>query len=369
MAFGAKGKCGARAALVGISILVSFIVGELAARVFFASDPAMARRKMDKGEGPRFSKNWFLKSERLRIGNYGRKHANELRIAMLGDSFVEGTQDNVEDTYFYNFSAVLGAQPRGGRLNIINGGYGGVGPSIHWNIYTALESFKPDLVVVHIFANDFSDEARFRVHGMLDYDAEGLPIAKPLTLMKRSWFRQLARKSVLLCKVADLLGLSKYTHWREQMDIEEQVARSTGYFATGTAVSKDDYKELVDPIHELLMAWRTRCLSRGQEFYVVLIPPAEQVSIRTESGTRRVAVLAPGGPMASLALRLGASNVRVLSLVQAFRNHVQVGMPLYGYDVGDIHWTARGSKLAAEVVGEWLVGLSPRLRAAVTADP
>jgi lysophospholipase L1-like esterase len=100
------------------------------------------------------------------------KAANELRVLVLGDSFIEGMGADSHNTMPAHLRDILAAHVPERRITVMNGGIAGSDPVHNLNALTRVFlDLKPDIVVQSINVSDIADIA---VRGGLDrYDGEG----------------------------------------------------------------------------------------------------------------------------------------------------------------------------------------------------
>lgn len=165
-------------ALFLLSVLVALGVLELGARVFLGESPLVEsgqyrehpRRifthvsnrafvhEQQVGENETVTMNVALSSRGLRDKDYGPKQADEYRILMLGDSMTFGHGLSIEQTIPKVLENLLAKEETQKKIAVMNGGTQGYGP---WQEADWLDeigfSLAPDLVILQLFANDFSD--------------------------------------------------------------------------------------------------------------------------------------------------------------------------------------------------------------------
>jgi lysophospholipase L1-like esterase len=100
------------------------------------------------------------------------KPANELRVLVLGDSFIEGMGADIHNTMPAHLRDVLATRVPDRRVVVMNGGIAGSDPVHNLNALTRVFlDLKPDIVVQSINVSDIVDIA---VRGGLDrYDRDG----------------------------------------------------------------------------------------------------------------------------------------------------------------------------------------------------
>jgi hypothetical protein len=99
---------------------------------------------------------------------------NSYRILLLGDSFTYGTGVNDDETFAHKIETDLSDVP----VEVINAGNGGTGTDFALKFFmTRGREFRPDLVVLCFYANDFQDNERLEFFAL---DEKGSLQVKPL---------------------------------------------------------------------------------------------------------------------------------------------------------------------------------------------
>ncbi len=106
-----------------------------------------------------------------------KKKRSVYRILLLGDSFSEALQVHEEEKYCRQLEALLNTKnpnPRQ-RFEVLNAGTRGYSPIVYYlSFKKKLSAFRPDLVIVQLFANDIFEDNHVRAKSVLD--KEGLPV-------------------------------------------------------------------------------------------------------------------------------------------------------------------------------------------------
>jgi hypothetical protein len=302
-----------------------------------------------------------INSKGLRDKEYSyEKDRGVFRILVLGDSFTEGFQVPLEDTFCKVLERRLN---KGGRhVEVLNAGFAGIGTDYEL-LFFSREGYKyrPDLVLLAFFGNDISDN--FRSKDILDgrgihvaYEKKGAVVRLKQLLAKNSCaYNYLGL--VLPARVPVVAGwLMKLGLLSSQpLDTDKREGRSH------TSVFAKEYSG------ELLRAWElTEMLisqlekqvrESGASLLVVNVPFAEQMHERqfqsqgAVSGTEGVEWDFEK-PDKLLSRFLGDYGIPFLDLLAAFRKQAEK-TDLY-YTGSDGHWNVAGHRLAGEVIGEWL---------------
>src|SRR5262245_46426340 len=90
------------------------------------------------------------------------KPAGTIRIVAIGDSFTEGLQVPLEDTYPKRLESILNLASQGGRYEVINFGTTGYGPDQYLvRLRNQALRYDADLILVGVFINDLDDLAEY----------------------------------------------------------------------------------------------------------------------------------------------------------------------------------------------------------------
>ena len=342
----------ARVAMLGLSILLALAVGEMAVRLT-KPQVLLPRYVTDGGFGIRVNvpnvRYWHTTPEvqvQFRINSMGiradreyqlKKPPGTIRIVGLGDSFTQGYEVDVTDTYLCRLEGMLSA--RGIAVEVIN-----LGVSGHSNAEELLMlrefgfRFHPDVVIVSYFVNDLDDNVRtglYRLDGrdqLVRAAGEFLPAVGIRDKLYSIWvYRWLAENSQLFAFCRE--RLSKIVKRR-------LVEKSLDGVESGIA---DDYPARLAA--HLLDEIKHECAQRNVGFLLLDIPASGSLesnlpvhklqSITSEETVRTGPMLQAEGPDAYLYRRRGHS-----------------------------HWTPRAHEIAAELLADALIPVLQKRRGA-----
>jgi hypothetical protein len=314
------------------------------------------------------------------------------RIALLGDSFLEGLQVPFEQSV----TSLL--ENRLSGAEVMSFGVSGTGTARQ---YLALRHYalpyKPDIVVLFFFAgNDISDNsARLQGKPYLPY-----PAVTPTGKLARQpggepLFTPFADRSSRLSAVTAILK----DHWKSYRFVRELVDQSPGvnrvlyelkltstppeavnaptaeqfgFYEIYRSELRPEWAEAWDITQELILATHKAAVSNRSQFLVVLIPAAWEVYAEHWEGVlqrlpaMRDAALDLERPSKRLAAFLTAHAVPFVNLLPEFRSAASDSPPLYVKN--DAHWTFEGHRLATKVVAENLEGMLSRTAIAAPAQ-
>lgn len=343
-----------RVALLAATCLLLFIIAEVAARILlpaaaFGDDPTLAgkyrphRRLRYRSEIDGFDVRVRYNSLGMRdVEHAFEKPPGVFRILVLGDSFMEGKQVELEETFCRRLERILSAMR---EVEVVNTGHAGFGSAEQCLVLRQLGPLmQPDLVVQAFFMNDVSDDAA--VASEIVWSGTGAPL-RMIAQGPRSRFAQ------WLAARLNALPFRQRTRWVQAEEIGDPGHDPFAVLRPGRAMRDD-------------AAWdRTlRCLSetarlaRGMNagYLLVVIPLAQQVDPTLGGRVAEVWRLEPGGhfdfPQERLAAFGREEGIDVLDLLPVFRAEAE---PLH-YFPNDGHWTPAGHALAARTVADYLGG-------------
>jgi hypothetical protein len=308
-----------------------------------------------------------------------QKPPGTLRIAWLGDSFVEALQVPLDSCATERLEARLAATA-GRRSEVLNFGVSGYGTCQQLLLLEEMAlRFEPDLVLAQYYFNDLDDDRKL---GMCGLDAEGALVVTPaaqLTLVTRLTS---ATKSFLYRHS----HLWMFVSTRQRRTVRPGGRAETAADAAMPAVPLYDEAggvpvpscpgrhksfEWFLTLHDLpaetqraldqhAAIWErmaARCRARGARFVGIIgvsrtqIEPEVYAKTLRDTGCRAAAHdwdLAPARLKAAAAAR----GVEVIDLLPAFRAATAAGETLHFRIDG--HWNAAGNRVAAAAVCDTL---------------
>ena len=338
-----------RLTMLALSIAIALVIGELAVRVF-APQVIFPRYITDGGFGIRVNvpnaRYWHTSPEikvQFRINSMGVRSDREypfekpqgiIRIVGLGDSFTQGYEVDLHETYLYRLEQMLKAQ--GLPVEVINLGVSGHGNAEELLMLREFAlRFRPDVVVVGYYSNDLRDNVRsnlFRLDdqkNLIRASDSYLPAVGIRDRLYSLWaFRTLAENSQLFSLARERLSLL----------VKRKLVEKHTETAPGETV--DDHSPQLAA--RLLDEIRRECAAHEAKFLVLDIP-----GHRLESHL----------PEAYFSGITSEEIVRPLSALRA------EGSDAYLYrQRGHRHWTPRSHEIAAGLLAE---RLTPWLRTLV----
>lgn len=377
----------ANSAVLFLGVTVALALGETVARIFRPLSTVEYSMLSEVGPvlTPLQQTRWVNEDYDVKIftnsaGFHDVEHPTEkpagvYRILVLGDSYVEALQVPIEEGFTQRLQHELGTRVTGRRIEVINLGVSGSGPSQYYRILEQKGlAYAPDLVIMAMLpGNDFRDSLpvlsgvvfkpyySIRSDGTLEYippDLSGLG-TQYRSFLRRSAFLHLIRKVVVSGTIEG---------WLAQI----------GLLAPAGAVNQGSAKALIpldwyvyvkdppDPWPEayritLRMIRESRELAarHGAEFLVMIVASTVEVEVRWEEALRGYGRAGefqwdfqrPSREIFRVGKELGFESIDLREPFQA--DFLATGQS--GSWPHDGHWNERGHQLAAEVVADHLV--------------
>ncbi len=372
---------------VSCSLAVGLVFVELALRVlgvsfqdFYKADPVrgVAHRPGARG--------WFRREGRQYIvinrdGFRDREHAlkkppGTYRIAVLGDSFTEGLQVSLEETFESVLERELATCPefRARSIEVFNFGVSNYGTAQELlTLRDRVWQTEPDLVLLAFFTgNDVWDNSRelkqdpelpyFRLvddHLVLDDSFKNSSRQQA----EGSWVRRSIKATIEMSRLLQVVRQA----WGVARGGSNSAPVQGDEFAASPA-QRQLYAPPTEPAWQAAWTVTERLLAtihaevkqHGVRFAVVTLTNGAQVhpdSRLTESLCRKLGVTDLDGPDARLRA-IGARNgFEVLNLAPEFRRQAREKQQFFhGFapNLGQGHWNQQGHKLAGQLIAKWL---------------
>ena len=388
----------ANLALVIASILVAFFFVEIGLRLAGVSYPSFYTYDEYCGASLRpGTKGWWRKEGSAYIvinsaGQRDREHtrskpANTVRVAVLGDSYVEALQLPMKDTFWAVLERELGncLASKGQGVEVLNFGVSGYGTAQElMTLRHRVWDYSPDIVILaFVTGNDIRNNSRV---------LEGDPM-RPYFVYKdgvlslddsfrsSSGFRM--RRSLIARFLYGTLNYSRLL----QIVNEVKNILSSQFRETRANKKRDQRSEesgLDDAIYEeprsavwreawrvtewLIVMMHEEVTQQGGEFWVITFSNGIQVHPNRktrEEYARNLGVshlLYPDFRVKALCDR---EHIHSVILAPVFRNHAEKqDVYLHGFpngDLGEGHWNATGHYLAGKVIASELCKESQKI--------
>ena len=309
---------------------------------------------------------------------HGEKPIETLRIAVLGDSFTEARQVDLEDT----FCAVIEKQlmkhsALARNIEVLNFGVSGHGTFQQLlNLRHRVWRFDPDVVLLAFYTgNDVSDNSRIlKGASSLPYHYyQGAELRLDGSFARSESFQlrngRLMRWTRLAIQHSRLLQLLNHARLMNKLAALRESGQQAGFAGPGEpGMRREVYVPPRDPVWEdawrvtegLLAEMHDEARSRGVPFLVVTLSSGIQVHPDPMRRSRFLQEAAtddlfyPDRRIASLGIREGFP---VLLLAPGFQKYAETnGVFLHGFEpqLGFGHWNREGHSLAGERIARWL---------------
>lgn len=348
---------------------VDEVVFELDPRRLYRPLPGARTLEMPPAGSRASPVEWQFDSRGLRGPETLPKRADVRRVVVFGDSFVHARETPLAQTFVVRLQSAL--QRAGRAVETINAGVAGYGPDqTLLRFEDEVDALAPDVVVFAVCAhNDLDDPFRNGIFSLSEHGelVERAPGIDPRYAERYDRKRALAARPMIVRWLSHLLASPAEPAGPTHAQREAWRSASRAYAAAlgGAAADMNAEagangaeldalavaREKLALFERVLARFQAGCLARHIEFALVVIPstydivdpdPPSASSANTGGATNRA--------IASVARQLG---VPCLDLYDAFWEHADE--PLY-LGAGEIHWSARGQALAAQLTAEFLAG-------------
>ena len=351
----------ARVVIIGLILLGEFAVLEAGLRLFGGMESEPAFQSLFTPDGrigyrlrpgtsvrystPEFSNDLTINRQGVRdYDDIGPKGPEERRVLILGDSYVFAVQVPLSDTFGEQLEVRLNESDPAHRWRVINGGVQGYGPVEEWLFYRHLASrFDPDIVLILVsVANDAIEAFDAKAKLELGRVPEETHVQR-----SRLQLRQIIRSSLVLQLVhlrVDQLHARTFAGTFER-PLVGYLERPPSYFFDGLQTAERAFGHIT-----------AHARKNGAKAALVLMPARFQIrdaEYRTLSNAAEHAgnKLVRNAATERFATALARLDEPTLDLLPIFSS---VQDPEALYFVGNSHLTARGHRVVAEALQDFL---------------
>ena len=312
-----------------------------------------------------------------------RKPPGAFRIAVLGDSFAEGLQVRLEDTFEAVLERELAKCPsfRGRAVEVFNFGVSNYGTAQELlTLRECVWDVEPDLVLLAFFSgNDVWDNAKdlkqdpelpyFSLQGdglLLDDSFKGSPGQRAERSRLRVAIKGMIESSRILQVVRQAWGVARLKSGHGRGGAAGLSGPIDEF--SGDASQRQIYQEPTDPrwrsawevTERLLLIMNDEVTRRGATFAVVTLTNGVQVHPDpdvVEQARKRLGVPDLDYPDRRIRQLGERGGFGVLNLAEPFRRHARANhIYLHGFEpnLGTGHWNEQGHGLAGRLIAGWL---------------
>lgn len=383
--------------LAGAALLASLLVCELVLRllgvnypVFVWTDPVrgMAHIPGAKSLNQYKGRSWIeINSAGWRGPEVALEHPKgTFRIALLGDSFIEGFEVPFEQTAGEVLERSLSAL-RGTPVEVLNFGEGGYGTGQELlTLQDEVWKYSPDLVLLAFTtANDISDNlhALKRTDYVPYYVYQGTNLVLDSSFVRSREYRSRALWTRRWLAVVQHSRLAQLVNRGRHLlrGSERQRVNAGGASEAGGAPEDEvglsdnvqlppttpDWQEAWRVTEGLLRLMRDECRMKHTPFAFVTLTRGIQVTPVSENKEKYIRKLGvkdlyyPDRRLAEFGKREGIPvfNLAPAMAEQAEKRHVFFHADLASKTVGVGHWNREGHRVAGELIASWLAGEFP----------
>jgi hypothetical protein len=380
--------------LVGLAVVITMGALEAALAITKFNTPSTIRIIPGKGttylpnayyrhtkEG--FSEGYFNSHGFRDYERTFEKPPGVFRILVLGDSYIEALQVQLEDSFPAQLERLLNARTSSARFEVLALGQSGFGTAQEYLRYLNFGiAYDPDLVILAFLTrNDFRDNSKFLSreglgfyyvydqdhHIMLDRslaDAYENTLSYPKRL-----FQWLKTKSHLLSLISERIYLfrrqiseARFAEAHADRDSAgDDKAKALDLFSDLNIYRRDPplpWKETFEITKEIIRAFKKSVEEHGSRFLLLGLSNAEQVhpEVGSKLQNQHNLDLDYEQPDRILEEFAKENGVLFLKLMPAFRaHHLKTGQFLHGFGSSHGgHWNQAGHRLAAELTFQFL---------------
>jgi hypothetical protein len=324
----------------------------------------------------RFNSHGFRDYERTY-----EKPADVFRIVVLGDSYIEAFQVQLEHAFTAQLENLLNAHPSSKRFEVISLGQSGSGTADEYIRYLNFGlAYDPDLVVLAFTTgNDFRNNSRFlsqeTIGSYFAFNDDGQLVLdrslldtyeKGLTYPKRL-FQAIKTHSHLLSLLSERLYLLNRQlvaarmsgAYRQTEDIEDE--NSLNVFSDLNIYRSDlpePWKQTVHLTSEIILLFKKSVEAHGSRFVLIALSNAEQVHPEVGDALKKKYEFdfdyeQPDRILENLAQKNGISFLKLMPALREY--HARTGQYVHGFGGShEGHWNQEGHRIAAKLTFRFL---------------
>lgn len=375
-------------ALAGTALMVTLLLCELLLRllgvhypVYVWTDPLRGIAHIPGARGGDRDDNgrpWIqINRDGMRGPETPLQHTpGTLRIALLGDSFIEAFEVPFDSTVGQVMARRLSAL-RGAPVEVLNFGTGGYGTTQELlTLRNQVWKYTPDLVLLAVTTgNDITDNYQPLSQGSYRpyYVYQGQELVLDTSFLETKAYRSRAMWTRRLLKVVQRSSLIQLINRvRHASRRSERQQQNMGGSIQGDELGlrdevqlppvTDDWREAWRVTEGLLRMMRDECRSRHTPFALVTLTRGTQVTpvrAQKESTLRQLGVpdlFYPDRRLAEFGLQEGIPVLNLAPSMAVEAEQRQVYFHANGDSLGIGHWNSAGHLAAGERIAAWLAG-------------
>lgn len=374
--------------LVCGSVLLTLALAEVTLRIGGISYPRMNQRDHWRGTALIPGREMLQRDEghaAIRINRAGfrdqewqvEKAPRTVRIAVLGDSYTEARQIDVERRFTNQLEMrLLGANSFGDKnVEVLNFGHSGYGTAQEWlTLRHAAWHYDPDIVIVALLTgNDLrnNNEAIERDPGRPYFVFRGDKLVldasfRESVFHKRTWRHYAAYWLMDHLRLAQLVHRA-YGVWQRRKHLAAQGRGSDSRRPAGepglsdeiyTPPRSTEWADAWKVTEAILVEMNKAIRARGAGFLLVVLSNGVQVDPDRQKIQKQSEMLGvedlhyPDRRLAALGERFGFPVLALAEPFARFAARTRAYLHGFGTGLGRGHWNEEGHQLAAEMIAE-----------------
>jgi hypothetical protein len=311
------------------------------------------------------------------------KSKDVYRILVLGDSYIEGFQVQLKDTFTAQLEKMLNAHPSAKRFEVLSFGQSGFGTAEEYLRYITFGlAYDPDLVILAVTTgNDFRDNSKFLNRGYVgnyfvfnqehhlvldssvleDYE-KGLTYPRRVFQALKTHFHLFSLMSerlyLLNLQLAETRMSAFHSH---KADNTDSTVEDLDVFSDLNIYRRElpePWKEAVEISKEIIRMFKKSVEEHGSRFVLLALSNHEQVhsEIGNQLKIKHTIEFDFEQPDRILEELAEKNRITYLKLMPALRNfHLKTGLYLHGFGTNhEGHWNETGHRLGAELTYQFL---------------
>jgi len=277
---------------------------------------------------------------------------NELRIAVIGDSYVEAIQVDYDKSFAYLAEEKLNQEKQKNRYRFYTFGHSGANLTQYLNVLKRIVKYQPDIVVINIVHNDF--EESLYGYGRVDNYT--------LKAKENGQFEEVLPKpaaNLTLKRIARKSALIRYTF--VNLELMEKLAFGKQYLTTDVrkyqanvdinARLLSDTKKLRDTLRYLL--GEISGIAHKYDIDILLMIDGDRMAIYDGQDPKSSDIYKYNTILRDEADKL---SISVLDLTDSFVQRWNVDNKEFNW-LNDFHWNDYGHEVVADKLSKTIINI------------